>query len=99
MLSTQASQILREQMAAGSTAARKARRQAPAREPCFVSHGRPVQSRGLQSPANMSKRGLSARLYAPDQTLIMVNGRLPQGILGGGRGRQAGRISYRCIYH
>jgi hypothetical protein len=29
----------------------------------------------------MSKRGLSARLYAPNQTLIMVNARLPQGNL------------------
>jgi hypothetical protein len=32
----------------------------------------------------MSKQGLSARLYAPNQTLIMVNGRLPQGILSRG---------------
>ena len=30
------------------------------------------------SAANMSKRGLSARLYAPNQTLIMVNARLPK---------------------
>src|SRR4051794_19501032 len=31
----------------------------------------------LASAANMSKRGLSARLYAPNQTLTMVNTPLP----------------------
>jgi len=31
----------------------------------------------LASPANMSKRGLSARHYASNQTLITVNTRLP----------------------
>jgi hypothetical protein len=34
---------------------------------------------GPASPANMSKRGLFARLYATYQTLIMVNVRLPKG--------------------
>jgi hypothetical protein len=31
----------------------------------------------------MSKRGLSVRLCASNQTLIMVNTRLPKGILAG----------------
>jgi len=45
------------------------------------------------SPANMSKRGLFARHYAPNQTLIMVNRRLPKGNLAGGmpRMRHGGR--------
>src|ERR1700722_15888435 len=34
----------------------------------------------------MSKRGLSARLYAPNQTLIMVNSGLPKGILAAAKG-------------
>jgi hypothetical protein len=34
---------------------------------------------GPASPANMSKQGLSARHYVPNQTLIMVNARLPKG--------------------
>ena len=55
----------------------------PAREPRDVSHGRPVQSRVMNSPANMSKRGLFARRCVPNQTLIMVNGRLPKGNFGG----------------
>ena len=50
----------------------------PAREPRDVSHGWPVQSRVMNSPANMSKRGLFARRCVPNQTLIMVNGRLPK---------------------
>src|ERR1700761_9170625 len=33
---------------------------------------------GLHSPANMSKRGLFARLYASNQTLIRVKTRLPK---------------------
>jgi hypothetical protein len=38
----------------------------------------------------MSKRGLSARLYAANQTLIMVNTGLPKGFwLGNGGGRLA----------
>jgi hypothetical protein len=47
------------------------------------------------SPANMSKRGLSARLYASNQTLIMVNTRLPKGILTAGNG--IGRTSIRAL--
>src|ERR1035437_7494908 len=43
---------------------------------------------GPASPANMSKRGLSARLYDPNQTLIMVNGRLPQENLVRGKCRE-----------
>src|SRR6266550_9508750 len=35
---------------------------------------------GPASAANMSKQGLSARHYAPNQTPIMVNARLPKGI-------------------
>src|SRR5258707_13135660 len=43
------------------------------------------------SPANVSKRGLSARHYVPNQTLIMVNARLPKGNLAtGNRGRPGG---------
>src|SRR3984885_2581163 len=69
-------------MAAGSTAAHPAR-QAPAREPCLVSHGRARPKPWPASPANVSKRGLSARLYAPNQTLIMVKARLPKRISPG----------------
>jgi hypothetical protein len=39
---------------------------------------------GPDSPANVSKRGLSARNYVPNQTLIMVNARLPKGNLAAG---------------
>src|SRR5260370_26127446 len=56
---------------------------APALKPCCVAWGARPKPRPA-SAANMSKRGLSARLYAPNQTLIMVNTQLPQGILGGG---------------
>src|ERR1700736_2379400 len=42
----------------------------------------------------MSKQGLSARLYAPNQTLIMVNGRLPQGILSRGAVRPRSARSF-----
>ena len=46
---------------------------------------------GPASPANMSKRGLSARHYVPNQTLIMVNARLPKGNLAAGnQGRPGG---------
>src|ERR1700761_8908806 len=47
------------------------------------------RSLALHSPANMSKRGLFARLYAPNQTLIRVKTRLPKGILDGGNGGPA----------
>src|SRR6185503_934472 len=47
ILSTQVSLFLREQTAAGSTAARRARRYAPARKPLLVSHGGPAESRVL----------------------------------------------------
>jgi hypothetical protein len=36
---------------------------------------------GPEFPVNMSKRGLPARLSAPNQTLTMVNARLPKGNL------------------
>src|SRR6476659_7979219 len=38
----------------------------------------------------MSKRGLSARLYAPNQTLIMVNTRLPTGQVAANVGELSG---------
>src|ERR1700744_4284992 len=47
------------------------------------------RSLALHSPANMSKRGLFARLYAPNQTLIRVKTRLPKGILDRGNGGPA----------
>src|SRR5947208_2714204 len=47
----------------------------------MLSHGRPVQKPRLASPANVSKRGLSARPYASQQTPIVVNVRLPKRIL------------------
>src|SRR6202022_2622503 len=86
------SQILREPnasgaVAAGSAAARKARREAPAREPGCGAWGARPKPRPA-SPANVSKRGLSARPYATNQTLIMVNVRLPKGILAA---RKVGR--------
>jgi hypothetical protein len=71
-------------MAAGSTAARQARRCAPAREPCCVTwEARPKP--GPASSPNVSKRGLTARLDALHQTPIMVNTRLPKGILTGAK--------------
>jgi len=51
------------------------------RESRDASHGRPVQKPRLASPANVSKRGLSARPYASHQTPIVVNTRLPKEIL------------------
>jgi len=46
---------------------------------------------GPASPANVSKRGLSARLYVPNQTLILVNARLPKGnSTAGNRGKPDG---------
>jgi len=60
-----------------------------------LSLGRPFQKPGLASPANVSKRGLSARLFAPQQTPIVVNVRLPKGIsveeIAGGEGLKAAR--------
>ena len=77
-------------MAAGSTAAlgRSVTRQ---RESLIgVAWGaRPKP--GPDSPANVSKRGLSARHYVPNQTLIMVNARLPKGNLAGKR-KRAGQL-------
>ena len=55
-----------------------------------ASHGRPVHKPSPASPANVSKRGLSPRLYAPNQTPIMVNVRLPLGILGAGNAASQG---------
>src|SRR6478752_10159928 len=57
-----------------------------------ASHGRPVQKPRLASPANVSKRGLSARPYASHQTPIVVNTRLPKEILTG-PSRQDGRLA------
>src|ERR1700722_5477155 len=76
ILSTQVSHIVREQMAAGSIAAHPAQ-QAPAREPSFFVAWEARPKPRPASPANVSKRGLSARLYATNQTLIMVKARLP----------------------
>src|SRR5215212_5029949 len=46
---------------------------------------------GLASPANMSKRGLSARHSVPNQTLSLVNFRLPKGNpAAGNQGRPGG---------
>ncbi len=46
---------------------------------------------GPASPANMSKRGLSARHSVPNQTLSLVNFRLPKGNpAAGNRGRPGG---------
>src|SRR6185503_10381181 len=46
---------------------------------------------GPASPANMSKRGLSARHSVPNQTLILVNFRLPKGNpTAGNQGRPGG---------
>ncbi|SDT42864.1 hypothetical protein SAMN05444158_6006 [Bradyrhizobium canariense] len=39
----------------------------------------------------MSKQGLSARLYASNQTLIMVKTELPQGILAASKGGSGAR--------
>ena len=46
---------------------------------------------GPASPANMSKRGLSARHSVPNQTLSLVNFRLPKGnVAAGNQGRPGG---------
>ena len=46
---------------------------------------------GPAFPANMSKQGLSARLYAPNQTPIVVKAELLQGILAASKGGRSGR--------
>jgi hypothetical protein len=47
----------------------------------------------------MSKQGLFARLYAPNQTLIMVKGRLPRGILAAANVPAGASIEARCRGH
>src|SRR5262249_42432540 len=47
--------------------------------------GGPPKPWGPASPVNMSKRGLSARLYASDQTPVRVKTRLPKRNLAGER--------------
>src|SRR4030088_471967 len=61
ILSTQASQVLREQMAAGSTAARQARRGAPTQTP-VVSHGRPAEAEACIRRQHVKTRAISATL-------------------------------------
>src|SRR5215470_3559708 len=62
----------------------------PARRSLVWSHGRPAEALGPASPANMSKRGLFARLYVPNQTLIIVKTRLPkENLIGRKEGRRA----------
>jgi len=56
---------------------------------CVAWEARPKPR--LASPANVSKRGLSARPYATNQTLIMVNVKLPKGIFTARNARQEGR--------
>ena len=83
--------FLRERLAARSTAAHRARRKMRQRESLIgVAWGaRPKP--GPASPANVSKRGLSARLYVPNQTLILVNARLPKdNLTAGNQGRPGG---------
>ena len=60
---------------------------------CVAWEARPKPR--LASPANVSKRGLSARPYATNQTLIMVNARLPQGISAIGIARDGNRETAR----
>src|SRR5262249_41492732 len=75
-----------EQVAAGSHGPPvRRRREACTKEPGLVA-GEARRSLGLHSPVNMSKRGLFARLYAPNQTLIRVKTRLPKGNPDGGNG-------------
>ena len=76
ILSTHMSQNFPGSVAAGSIAAHRWRGKRSARA---LSHrmGGPSKA-GSAFPANMSKQGLSARLYAPNQTLIMVKAELPQ---------------------
>src|ERR1700761_9394643 len=62
-----------------------------AREPCRIAwEARPKP--GPDFPANMSKQGLSARLYASNQTLIMVKVELLQGILAASKGCNPARV-------
>jgi hypothetical protein len=61
ILSTQASHILREQMAAGPTAARQTRRYAPTLTP-VVSHGRPAEAWACISRQHVKTRAISASL-------------------------------------
>src|ERR1700731_1186404 len=104
ILSTQVSHIVREQMAAGSIARAPGAASASARALfCVAWEARPKPRPA--SPANVSKRGLSARLYAPNQTLIMVKARLPtwisatacDGIWIGEAGGQAGAGSGQLV--
>src|SRR4051794_10126680 len=70
-------------MAAGSTATRRAWRHAPARK-LFCVVGRPVQSRVLLPLPTCQNEGFARDFTPPNQTLIMVNARLPKGNLDGG---------------
>jgi hypothetical protein len=79
-------------MTAGSIAARHRAQVAPAPEPCCVTWEARPKPRPA-SPANMSKQGLFARLYAPNQTLIMVKTELPRGILAEANGPAGGRAA------
>ena len=83
ILSTQCPYFLREQMAAGSTAARRARRFSQRESSLGVAWGA-RRKPGIASPANMSKRGLSARHSVPNQTLSLVKFWLPKGNLAAG---------------
>src|ERR1700733_15340136 len=100
ILSTQLSQICREQMPVPQPHDRRGGKRQ--RESLVVSHGGPVQKPRPASPANVSKRGLFARPYPHNQALIMVNVWLPKGILaaangGNGTGRARG-IGFQTPY-
>src|SRR6185369_15047592 len=54
----------------------------------------------LASPANMSKRGLSARHSFPNQALSLVNFRLPKGnVAAGNQGSQGGYGGSEAGFH
>jgi hypothetical protein len=64
-------------MAAGSATARSGAAVSACARALLCRLGGPPKPEPA-SPANMSKRGLFARLYPSNQTLIMVNARLPK---------------------
>ena len=65
----------------------------PARESLVCRMGGPPKPCGPASPVNMSKRGLFARLHAPNQTLTRVKTWLPNRNLAGKT--QARSASYK----
>src|ERR1700748_3788549 len=86
-VSSQRPQFPRERPAARPTAARRTRWPSASAKALLCRMGAPPKP-WPASPANMSKQGLSTRLYVPNQTLITVKAELPKKILAAAKRRQ-----------